>query len=76
MLPSNHVTAETVHSHDTLILLSSVGATLPSELHTVSIFVINLWQHVMGNAENQVILKHRYKVPLRSIKINDKILFK
>jgi hypothetical protein len=76
MLPSNSVTVETVHSYGTLISLSSMGATLAYELHILSVFVPFVWQHVIGNAENCAILTYRYKVPLCSVKINEKILMK
>jgi hypothetical protein len=70
MLPSNPVTVETVRSYETLISLSSMGATLAYELHILSVFVPFVRQHIMGVAEDYVMLTYRDKVPLCLIKIN------
>jgi hypothetical protein len=43
MLPSKLVTVESVHSYDTLLSLSSFGATLAYELPILSACVLNIW---------------------------------
>jgi len=43
MLPSNPVTVEYVRSYDTLISLSSFGASLAYELHILPACDLNIW---------------------------------